>query len=647
MQTIDSAKEERIHSGFSYAATLCIIIGLCLRIVAMCNSTLWADEAESCINALTILESGVPVSTYQGQPIFENTLLKPAPDDPEYEFLDISYSEKGLAVYHGWLPLYSIALAQAIGGISPDKASDTPVLIHGAEDVFFRTVVPRIPSVIFSITFLITLYLLLRRIANEPAALIALVFLCFNQHAIKYGVEARYYSLTLCLSAFCASAAYMLYKYGRWRDYLLLGLCEGLLFHTHQLSSLIFALSCFLLIPRILRHENWVLKSASAASFSALLTIPWAYYTGFFSAASGIPKAHELFSSRLDWIRYLIERPTPLAIVGSLVVLLIVTLILNNRGVVWIRDVPKRLKIYTFCIIWSLTAYCAFQLLVPAASYFFERLTLIILVPTIAFLGMVIAEVINFKSQRTQIIASISIPLLLLGIVSDLPKLDKSLSPDTQSLSEVFNVIEKLDPTAPIRIYATPNHHLPLAYYTGLPIQSIAPIRKSYLSHHQGPLLFFEGSWIHTEPDSAQIIKASREIGIELNEPQLEASIALIRLHMIGAQLNTRGLPQWRRSTPALPDHYQAPLEHALEMNDTADERSRNWISYNPIFRNLNTNNMRDHWMCFFYRFVDFQSRIGLRSNIRPIMESAEIKILPKSGFVAYYKPNSKSIETQ
>ena len=40
------------------------------------------------------------------------------------------------------------------------------------------------------------------------------------------------------------------------------------------------------------------------------------------------------------------------------------------------------------------------------------------------------------------------------------------------------------------RFYASPNFHLTFTYYTGLPVQSLAPIRKSYLEHYPGPLVF-------------------------------------------------------------------------------------------------------------------------------------------------------------
>src|SRR5215469_8555476 len=101
---------------------LLIGVGVLLRIRNLSNSFLWSDEAESAINALTILEHGVPTDKYLGLPIFENTLTRPWADSREYEFKDTSYSDRGVAVYHGWLPLYTMAASFKIFGIAPDKA---------------------------------------------------------------------------------------------------------------------------------------------------------------------------------------------------------------------------------------------------------------------------------------------------------------------------------------------------------------------------------------------------------------------------------------------------------------------------------------------------------------------------------------------
>src|SRR5687768_10414332 len=42
--------------------------------------SMWVDEAESSINAITILEHGLPVDHYLGTPIYENTLVEPWPE---------------------------------------------------------------------------------------------------------------------------------------------------------------------------------------------------------------------------------------------------------------------------------------------------------------------------------------------------------------------------------------------------------------------------------------------------------------------------------------------------------------------------------------------------------------------------------------
>src|SRR5688500_4700868 len=68
-----------------------VVIGVALRAWNLHTPYLLIDEAESAINALSILEHGVPTDRYLGLPMFENTLTKPWPDSPEYEFKDTSY----------------------------------------------------------------------------------------------------------------------------------------------------------------------------------------------------------------------------------------------------------------------------------------------------------------------------------------------------------------------------------------------------------------------------------------------------------------------------------------------------------------------------------------------------------------------------
>src|SRR5262245_12166357 len=107
----------------------CVLLGVTLRVSFLNSRPLWVDEAESGINALTILERGYPSDRYLGLPIYENVLLTPTPDSDEYEFRDSSYSDRGMAIYHGWLPLYSMAAAFAVAGIQPDHDDGRPPVV--------------------------------------------------------------------------------------------------------------------------------------------------------------------------------------------------------------------------------------------------------------------------------------------------------------------------------------------------------------------------------------------------------------------------------------------------------------------------------------------------------------------------------------
>ena len=42
------------------------------------------------------------------------------------------------------------------------------------------------------------------------------------------------------------------------------------------------------------------------------------------------------------------------------------------------------------------------------------------------------------------------------------------------------------------KLYAFPNSHLLLTYYLGLPVQSIAPVRKSFLDEYPGDIILLE-----------------------------------------------------------------------------------------------------------------------------------------------------------
>ena len=157
---------------------LVAMAGLGLRLLYLDDQPFWVDEAESSINALTILQKGYPANEYLGQPIYENTLLWKWPESAEYEFRDVSYSERGFAVYHGWLPLYLIAGSFALHGIQPDEAGASRTVKHDLADRKRRTRAARLPGILFGAGFLLIVFAGGKMLYGRDAAWTALIVGC-------------------------------------------------------------------------------------------------------------------------------------------------------------------------------------------------------------------------------------------------------------------------------------------------------------------------------------------------------------------------------------------------------------------------------------------------------------------------------------
>ena len=138
---------------------LLLTVGVWIRTLYLDALPFWVDEAESSINALTILQHGYPTDSYLGIPIYENTHVSPWPNNSEYEFRDISYTDRGFAVYHGWLPLYAMAGSFALHGIRADIPDGSLHIKHNLAEQKRLSRAARLPAVLFAVVFLLLVFL--------------------------------------------------------------------------------------------------------------------------------------------------------------------------------------------------------------------------------------------------------------------------------------------------------------------------------------------------------------------------------------------------------------------------------------------------------------------------------------------------------
>ncbi|RPI29578.1 MAG: hypothetical protein EHM61_01090 [Acidobacteria bacterium] len=604
---------------------------------------LWVDEAESCINALTILDHGYPTDSYMGLPIYENTLVQPWPESEEYEFRDISYSAKGMAVYHGWLPLYSIAGAFWLGGIKPDHPTETLQVRHSGAEMLFRTRVGRSPALVFSLLFLLALFFGARRIFNETAGWVALLLGGFSHLYVWYGGQARYYSATLALNALCLLLAWLMLTEGKWRHFVTGGLVFVLLFHTHMLSFLAGAIMVLGTVPFLWRHVQALLKIGVFGALILAGTVPWALWTGFLDHATGIPMAWSILEFPAGILDPILRRHNltfPL-LCGALWLPLSV----------WLKSrfpdrFPPSLSRWraaiVFLVAWMVVNFLAFTFLVPAASYFYFRLVLGLVAPGILCSAGGISALARLLWPRRTVLVSFALVVVFFASWAHLPFRPWDPCPRSTFQAPVLEMVEQLRGKTfrpGTRIYSTPNEHLTLTFYSGLPIQSVAPVRKSFLDNHPEEVVILECFPRYGRPPLSpdEVFKAAKDFGHQINRQEARRISNKLRHWMTAAHAEERGA----RVYPASPGHdplFQrlSAIQASLEQEYLKEQYSE--PTAHALWRGYPMEDLSSFWLLFFYRFVDPEKRIGPHLNYAGRIKGSHASVL-NSKWVIYESP--------
>jgi hypothetical protein len=157
----------------------------------------------------------------------------------------------------------------------------------------------------------------------------------------------------------------------------------------------------------------------------------------------------------------------------------------------WRRPFAGELPAFVFAIGWLAAAYALFVLLVPSASYWSKRLQLTVAVPGLLLTTVVLTVAARAlspgRSERTAS-AAMMVLLILAGQVH-LPLSEPARPTDEYNLFRLARSW-RLAPGA--RVFATPNQHLVLTYYTGLPVQSVSAVRRDWFDAFPGDLVIVD-----------------------------------------------------------------------------------------------------------------------------------------------------------
>jgi hypothetical protein len=613
--------------GFSRRSTivtvvLLVLVAIGLRGYRLGALTLWVDEAESAVNALTIVADGVPGSSFLGQPLYENTLVRPWPESDEYEFRDLSYSDRGLAVYHSWLPLYSIAAAFRLAGVTPEAArSGTPLRDASQAEIEYWTIVPRLPAVALGALSVIAAWALGRRTQGDQVAIAMAFAVATSDFFVYVGRQARYYSASVAGSTLCGLAIWNAWRRGRLSDHALAGLAVGVLFHIHSVSAVAMSALYVAAAPMGRHQPRLWLRVATAGSVGALLVLPWAAWSGLLSQADWTPSAR----GYIDRQMVLSSLPGNLGVwgmfAGGLVWFIVASRPINLLSDRWRRPILDSGAAMCFAIGWLFVSYLSFFLLMPAASFFPYRLNLMVAVPFTLAASLVIAAMTRAVRPASKFLPLAGITIVLVSWNELPPPVPRPSDGQAAALIAMVRDWE-LGPGG--RIFASPNEHLVLTYYSGRPVQSIAPVRREWLDGFANDLIILESS-SYNPIMPAQVQETARRQGLALSEAE-----AVIRGREAVIFATVRDLAASGVSV-APPRRPPDALDDVLTelVGPSTRETVRESLEGTPLGRSATPANWHDFRTAFFYWFSNPARRTGPELNYRACRAEARATVLP------------------
>ncbi len=627
---------------------LIIAAAVCRRLEYLTQRPFWVDEAESSINALTIIEHGLPLDRYLGIPIFENTLVKPWPGNPEYEFKDISYSDRGLATYHGWIPLYSIAASFALHRVGPDQVASAPH--RTLADFKRRTRIARLPSVFFSAVFLALCYWGGTSLLGRDAGMTALLVGCVHQTQMDVSTAARYYSATVALSTAAMLCLWLILTKGQWKHYAIGAGVFTLLFYTH-LITFAAGIFVFLILAAYLawKKRDSIPKALMFGGLLMLTTVPWIFATGFLSGLGSVPPARLLLSFPEDLFAFPLARAVYFVFLGAF--LLAAACTFSHRFCIPDRvQAPLRacLPAMGLLSLWIASGYAAFMLFIPAASFFPERVTLSYWGPALLLGSVFCAGLARMFTRSFAIVAAPLVAFLLLGVTGTHLRGEPSPVEGNpwNDLTLLAEYLDRQDLRGTTKLYASPNEHLNLTFYTGLPFQSIAPVRKSFLDTYRGDIIFAERVTFVPRtsiPMPARLKRTEASAGRPQEEEEAQLRCDLLRTLEYRRRVNEDIL-----GVSGVSDTF-SPVEvrDAVLAGQEADKPFDVLI---PLFRGYRVENWHEWRTVFFYRFADPASRGGKQTNYAERLRGSKADLLTDAGWAIYHSafhdlPGMASVE--
>jgi hypothetical protein len=189
------------------------------------------------------------------------------------------------------------------------------------------------------------------------------------------------------------------------------------------------------------------------------------------------------------------------------------------------------------------------------------------------------------------------------------------------------------------RVYATPNHHLLLTVYTGLPVQNVAPVRKEFLDRYPGEILLIEINPFRQPPTRA-VREAAMAAGVALSDEEAQDLAWYVSHRAVRERLSRRvAAVEPPLDAERVPAYLRALVDDQPRYTEAwMRSRSSSVPSFPAVFRGFRIRDWDDWWRVYFYRFVEPQTRAGVLANYHDRVRAGRATVLA-SGVTIYRSP--------
>jgi hypothetical protein len=376
--------------------------------------------------------------------------------------------------------------------------------------------------------------------------------------------------------------------------------------------------------------------------------------TDFYRHQAGIPRGWSLLSLPADFFQFPIGRPILVAVPCLFVLLVLVARVCSGVPALLKAPLVDSLLPLSFLAGWTICGYTMFLLVMPAASFFNFTISYWgpghLIIPVIAA-ALIRAGRASFASRAPSGAVeygtesfpkwAIAAGLLLAALYYLNPNRMNGTS--WQDLDQIASRLRAMNLRKDTRLYASPNDHLTLSLYLGLPVQSIAPIRKSFLDRYPGDVVLIQRDVFDHDPGAIgpkelemEAVQNSRSLSAG-DAQHLSAALRTRNFRKTALQ-NVTGSPVAMESIP--PFAARAYQQYEQESHAANDPRDSFLIT-----RGFSISNHPEFGEVFCYRFVDPNSRRGPKLNYAARLRGAHADVLMQSGTVIYRSPARRPLD--